>query len=156
LGLVLKSPWNEESLKIPGKGEGKAHACVMASFQQFQHTTYAQIIYTQYFPTQLMAEISRLDHSVRRLRNQVFSKTWPLDQELLQIAATSPLHQFLANPSGQYGYIYLTQFVRALSEKHFGRPFQDLNVMDWGCGKGHVSKLIRDLGPKRLKTVEQL
>jgi len=100
--------------------------------------------------------MSLLDQSVRSLRSQLFSKAWPLDQELLQIASSSPLHEFLANPSGQYGYIYLTQLVRALSEKHFSRPFRDLSVMDWGCGKGHVSKLIRDLGPRRLNSCDLL
>ena len=28
--------------------------------------------------------------------------------------------------------------------------------MDWGCGKGHISKLIRDLGPKHLDSCDLL
>ncbi|GEM_PF-2914595 len=65
-------------------------------------------------------------------------------------------HSFLANPSGQYLYVYLTRFVKALAEKQLGCAFSDLTVLDWGCGKGHVSKLIRDLGPKRIESCDIL
>ncbi len=97
-----------------------------------------------------------MNDSVRLLRTQIFSKYWPLDDEIRETAATLPSHSFLANPSGQYIYVYLTRFVKALSEKHFERPFSDLEILDWGCGKGHVSKLIRDLGPKRLSSCDIL
>src|SRR6202042_785239 len=81
---------------------------------------------------------------------------WPLDEEIRETAATVPSHSFLANPSGQYLYVYLTRFVKALSEDRFKRPFGDLSVLDWGCGKGHVSKLLRDLGPKTLDSCDLL
>ena len=93
---------------------------------------------------------------VRSLRREIFSKPWPLDEEIRATAATLASHSFLANPSGQYLYVYLTRFVKALSEKHFGRAFSDVSVLDWGCGKGHVSKLIRDLGPKSLDSCDIL
>jgi SAM-dependent methyltransferase len=91
---------------------------------------------------------------VRLLRTRIFSEHWPLDQEIRETAATLPSHSFLANPSGQIPYVYLTRFIKALSEKHFGCPFGELTVLDWGCGKGHVSKLIRDLGPKQLDSCD--
>ncbi len=97
-----------------------------------------------------------VDHSVRLLRAEVFSKRWPLDEEIREVAATLPSHSFLANPAGQYAYIYLTRFVQALSEQHFACSFSDLSVLDWGCGKGHVSKLIRDLGPNYLGSCDIL
>ena len=100
--------------------------------------------------------MSGLNGSVRLLRKEIFSRTWPLDEEICETAATLPSHSFLANPSGQYLYVYLTRFVKALSESHFGRPFGDLTVLDWGCGKGHVSKLIRDLGPGHLDSCDLL
>jgi len=91
-----------------------------------------------------------VNDSVRLLRIEAFSIPWPLDEEIRAIAATSPSHSFLANPSGQYLYVYLTRFVKALAEKHFGCAFSDLRVLYWGCGKGQASKLIRDLGPRHL------
>src|ERR1022692_4090848 len=51
---------------------------------------------------------------------------------------------------------WMTRFVKALAERHFSRPFCDLSILDWGCGKGHVSKLIRDLGPKHLDSCDLL
>jgi SAM-dependent methyltransferase len=86
-------------------------------------------------------------NSVRDLRTDVFSRNWPLDTQITAVASSSASHGFLANPAGQYLYVYLTRFVKALSEKHFERPFSEISVLDWGCGKGHVSKLMRDLGP---------
>jgi SAM-dependent methyltransferase len=100
--------------------------------------------------------MSDVNHSVRLLRTRVFSKPWPLDEEIRAIAATLPSHRFLANPSGQNAQVYLTRFVKALSEQHFARPFSDLSVLDWGCGKGHISKLVRDLGPKSLDSCDIL
>jgi SAM-dependent methyltransferase len=100
--------------------------------------------------------MSAMNNSVRSLRRAIFSANWPLDEGIRETAAKLPSHSFLANPSGQYLYVYLTRFVKALSEKHFDRPFDTLSVLDWGCGKGHVSKLIRDLGPKRLDSCDLL
>lgn len=97
-----------------------------------------------------------MNDSIRSLRTEVFSRSWPLDEEIRATASTVPSHGFLANPSGQYLYVYLTRFVKALSEKQLGRAFSDLRVLDWGCGKGHVSKLIRDLGPKQLESCDIL
>ncbi len=96
----------------------------------------------------------RSDESVCSLRTRIFSRDWPLDEAISETAASVPSHSFLANPSGQYPYIYLTRFVKVLSESHFDRPFSDLKVLDWGCGKGHVSKLIRDLGPGHLDSCD--
>ena len=100
--------------------------------------------------------MSNSEHSVRILRTEIFSKHWPLDEEIRATATTAPSHSFLANPSGQYAYVYLTQFVKALSERHFASTFSNLSVLDWGCGKGHVSKLLRDLGPKYLASCDIL
>jgi SAM-dependent methyltransferase len=92
--------------------------------------------------------------SVRSLRSATFSKHWPLDRQITDVAATLPSHGFLKNPAGQYLYVYLTRFVKALSEQHLERPFNELSVLDWGCGKGQVSKLMRDLGPKHIESCD--
>ncbi|MCU1225277.1 MAG: methylase involved in ubiquinone/menaquinone biosynthesis [Edaphobacter sp.] len=97
-----------------------------------------------------------MNHPIQLLRTETFSKKWPLDQEISAASATQPSHNFLKNPSGQYLYVYLTRFVMALSEQHFGCPFSELSVLDWGCGKGQVSKLMRDLGPKHLESCDVL
>jgi SAM-dependent methyltransferase len=97
-----------------------------------------------------------VNHSVRLLRAEIFSRHWPLDEEIRVTAATLSSHRFLVNPSSQNVQIYLTQFVQALSEQHFGCAFNNLSVLDWGCGKGHISKLIRDLGPNTLDSCDIL
>ena len=92
----------------------------------------------------------------RMLRRKTFSQNWRVDEEIREIASNVPSHSFLANPSGQYAYVYLTQFVKIFSEWHFARSFRECTVLDWGCGKGHVSKLIGDLGPKSLESCDVL
>lgn len=95
-----------------------------------------------------------MDRSIRSLRSEIFATNWPLDPEITAVAASLPSHSFLENPTGQLLYVYLSRFVRSLSEQYTGRPFSDLSVLDWGCGKGHVSKLIRDLGPRKLESCD--
>jgi SAM-dependent methyltransferase len=92
--------------------------------------------------------------AVRALRRKVFSTNWPLDENITAVSATLASHKFLENPSGQNLYVYSTRFVKALSEQHFKRPFSDISVLDWGCGKGHVSKLLRDLEPRMLESCD--
>ncbi len=100
--------------------------------------------------------MSCMNYSVRLLRTEVFSREWPLDEEIRATSAALPSHSFLVNPSGQYAYVYLTRFVKALSEQHCGCSFGELSVLDWGCGKGHVSKLLQDLAPKHLYSCDIL
>lgn len=88
------------------------------------------------------------------VRKRVFSQSWPLDDEITAVASTLPSHRFLQNPASQYIYIYLTRYVRQLAEQHTGQPFNRLSVLDWGCGKGHISKLIGDLQPATLASCD--
>jgi SAM-dependent methyltransferase len=100
-----------------------------------------------------VCSINTLGHNysaVRSLRKEVFSKRWSLNSNICAASAAAPSHNFLRNPAGQYLYVYLTQFVKALSEAQCGRPFSGLHILDWGCGKGHVSKLLIDLGATHL------
>ena len=41
-----------------------------------------------------------------------------------------------------------------MAEHHLARPFSGLDILDWGCGKGHVSKLLRDLHPRTLDSCD--
>lgn len=62
------------------------------------------------------------------------------------MARPVPSHQFLANPTSQLAYLYLTAFVKAVCEHHFQRPLSAVDLLDWGCGKGQTSYLLRKLG----------
>ncbi|HMF54505.1 MAG TPA: class I SAM-dependent methyltransferase [Edaphobacter sp.] len=98
-----------------------------------------------------------MDHAViRTLRTKTFTRRWPLDEQMRAAAATVPSHFFLQNPAGQNLYVYLSRFVKEMSERHFGRPFGEITVLDWGCGKGQMSKLIRDLNPKQIDSCDLL
>jgi SAM-dependent methyltransferase len=85
--------------------------------------------------------------TARSIRKKIFATKWPLDSEVTAAVAETPSHAFLGNPASQLIYLYLTQLVRAISEQHFSRPFGEIDVLDWGCGKGHITKWMRDLKP---------
>ncbi len=84
---------------------------------------------------------------LKLLRRQVFSHPWPIDDHLTQIVQGQPVGwQFLANPSGQLPYHYMARYVTTVASRWFGRPLGDLNMLDWGAGKGHFTYLLRGAG----------
>ncbi len=84
----------------------------------------------------------------QRLRKQIFSKSIPLDIELTKTVEKHDGHEFLINPASQNVYLYLTQFVKTFSEPYFSKKINDLQILDWGCGKGHASYFLSKLGAK--------
>lgn len=84
--------------------------------------------------------------AIRRLRADSLQKAIPIDAGLLSLVAGHPSHAFLANPPAHNVYLYLCNYVRSFSEAWFGRPSSDVRALDWGCGKGHVSYLLRKQG----------
>lgn len=92
--------------------------------------------------------------STQLLRTETFARHWPLDPEISAAAAQLESHAFLRNPAGQYPYIYLTRFVKEMAEQAFDARFTDIDILDWGCGKGHVSKLLAGLGARRLASCD--
>lgn len=79
------------------------------------------------------------------IRKTAFSQAIALDTELIEIIQEYDSHRFLVNPAGQNVYLYLTLFVKMLSEYHFNRSIAELKILDWGCGKGHVSYFLQRL-----------
>lgn len=57
-------------------------------------------------------------------------------------------HAFLINPASQNTYLYLTAYIKNLSEAWLGRPFQQVEILDWGSGKGHMSYLLKTAGAR--------
>lgn len=81
------------------------------------------------------------------LRRQIFKRRWPLDDEMTAACAKTQFHEFLANPAAQNLYVYLARFVEAYCESKLRRPLADLKILDWGCGKGQITKLMFNLAP---------
>ncbi|MDP8241279.1 MAG: class I SAM-dependent methyltransferase [Candidatus Hatepunaea meridiana] len=85
-----------------------------------------------------------IDYS--RIRKKTFQERLHLDKYLCEIAQNHPSHWFLENPASQNIYLYLTKYVKTISESHFNKKFNDMRILDWGCGKGHVTWLMQKLG----------
>jgi SAM-dependent methyltransferase len=82
----------------------------------------------------------------KKLRRKILRQRYSLDEYLLNISEDYPSHFFLSNPAGQNVFLYLTRLVKEFCEDYFEKDFGSIKVMDWGCGKGHVTYLLRQLG----------
>ena len=87
-----------------------------------------------------------LDPFYLQIRRQVFSRALPLDQELIRMVQGVESHRFLANPTSHLIYLYLVDYIKGISERHFDRSIADLKILDWGCGKGQISYLLSKQG----------
>lgn len=77
------------------------------------------------------------------MRRDVFASRLPLDQRLTELSRPLPSHFFLANPASQNSYLFLLRYLRVFSEQWFGKRPAQLKVLDWGCGKGFCTYLLR-------------
>jgi ubiquinone/menaquinone biosynthesis C-methylase UbiE len=78
------------------------------------------------------------------IRHATFSGKYELDDELMNIANTVESHKFLANPASLNVYLYLMNYVKAVTLKHFADD-KPLRILDWGCGKGQVTYLLKKM-----------
>lgn len=78
-----------------------------------------------------------------KIRYRVFRKNYPIDNELKNIVSGYKDYDFLVNNCGQYVFIYLAEFVKVFCESILRKPFSSIRILDWGCGKGHVSYLLK-------------
>lgn len=80
------------------------------------------------------------------LRRSHFQKPQPLNQQISDLTLNAHSHAFLRNAACQNIYLYLTSYVKAFSEFWFKKSLSNLMILDWGCGKGHISYLMREMG----------
>ena len=69
----------------------------------------------------------------------------PKDEFLVDIARQAPSHNFLAN-SVQAVYGRQVAFLSAILQEYRGLPPEQIKVLDWGCGKGHITYLLQQQG----------
>jgi SAM-dependent methyltransferase len=81
-----------------------------------------------------------------KLRHRVFATRFPLDGHLAELARRTPSHSFLANPASHNSYLFLLHYLKAFSECHLQKESCSLRILDWGCGKGHCTYLLRNFG----------
>jgi len=86
--------------------------------------------------------------SCARLLRASLRKPLAYNERLREMATEEPSHAFLVNPASQNTYLYQVEFVQAFSEEYFSKRFSELSLLDWGCGKGHVSFLLRERGAR--------
>jgi len=87
-----------------------------------------------------------MNQAYSHLRKQTFLANNPFDFELIELVKDYESHQFLVNRSSHLIYLYLTQYVKNFSEFYFRKNLSELLILDWGCGKGHITFLLQKLG----------
>jgi len=87
-----------------------------------------------------------MDKNNINLRRYIFSSKLAHNNDLDELISNFPSHNFLINKTSQNIYNYLIKYVVDFSEKYFGKKIGELNLLDWGCGKGHVTYLMNQNG----------
>jgi SAM-dependent methyltransferase len=72
-----------------------------------------------------------------------FNISVPLDEKLSQLCALDPKHKPIGNPALHLIYQYQVDLVDRFAFRWFCKDIKKLRVLDWGCGKGHVTYLLR-------------
>ncbi len=89
------------------------------------------------------AKLSSSQFSPRAVRDDAFQKKIPHDNQLDELVRDHPSHSFISNKASQYTYQYLIEYLLKFSEKWFDKPATDLRILDWGCGKGQITYLLK-------------
>jgi len=80
--------------------------------------------------------------SARKLRKKLFFDEFELDLELIQnLDPKDKEFDFLRNPVVQNIYNYQISYILNFSKEWFKK--QSFDILDWGCGKGYVSYLLK-------------
>ena len=87
-----------------------------------------------------------LNIDYKQIRFEVFSEPVQYDPELAEMVKGFPSHNKIANPASQNLFQYLTRYVKTVSELHFGKPIRDIQILDWGCGMGQITYMLRKNG----------
>jgi SAM-dependent methyltransferase len=78
-------------------------------------------------------------------RNRRLLKSPVAEDKFLSATGQIASHAFLAN-STQSVYTRQIEFLAALLKEYYGRDSHQIRVLDWGCGKGHITYLLRARG----------
>ena len=81
---------------------------------------------------------------IERYRSELSAAAEP-DPYLTSIGRRLSTHRFLCN-CAQGVYRRQVSFLGKLLQAYIGRPPPQIRVLDWGCGKGHITYLLRKLG----------
>ncbi len=82
----------------------------------------------------------------KKIRKKSFLTTIPHNNQLDELVRDYPSHRFLINNASQNTYNYLTEYVVNFSQEYFLKDIGNLKILDWGCGKGHVTYLMNQRG----------
>jgi 2-polyprenyl-3-methyl-5-hydroxy-6-metoxy-1,4-benzoquinol methylase len=80
---------------------------------------------------------------VSDIRKKSFFRKYNLDSELIELIKDSPSNNFLSNPPIHNIYQYLVDFVISLSTQMLEKDIDNIHILDWGSGKGHISYFLK-------------
>jgi SAM-dependent methyltransferase len=81
-----------------------------------------------------------------QVRTACLSAKLPLDEQLISLSRRAVSHSFLTNAASHNSYLLLLNYLQVFSEEWFGKPSPELRILDWGCGKGFCSYLLKKQG----------
>jgi len=83
---------------------------------------------------------------IRKIRKAAFTPRYPLNEKLLALAGYDDRYYNYKNPAGHLVFLYLCEFVRKVCTRWFDTDMENVPILDWGCGNGQVSFLLKEAG----------
>jgi SAM-dependent methyltransferase len=83
-----------------------------------------------------------VDRRLVEIRTRSFQASQSLDAELIALVGDDRNNAFLTNPAIHTVYQYLVAYVCSLAAAWFETAVDQLEVLDWGAGKGHITFLL--------------
>jgi SAM-dependent methyltransferase len=85
-----------------------------------------------------------LEESIQSAR-PILAASCRIDTYLAGVAARYPSHRLLASAAGSL-YQRQVDFLARLLRERYGAEQGPIRILDWGCGRGHVSYLLKRAG----------
>lgn len=84
--------------------------------------------------------------NIEIIRRKSFTAKYFIDPELSKIISQLDKDVYIKSPALLNTFLYLTSYVKVFSENWFLKDADKLQILDWGCGLGHNSYMLKKMG----------
>lgn len=87
-----------------------------------------------------------INGNISKVRKKSFAIKYAINPELAKIINQLDFGVYIKSPALLNTFLYLTNYVKIFSEYWFSKNINKLQLLDWGCGIGHNSYILKSMG----------